>query len=75
MSAEFQELKRNYSVTTQTNERDSILTQMRNNLLLRNNNQDVFRFQYIDNTQQVSISSATATECFAIDGDMTPRGL
>ena len=75
MNAEFQELKKNYSLKSQINDRATILDQMKSNLLSRNNNQDLFEFQYTNNSQTVSISSATATECFAIDGDMNPRGL
>ena len=73
LQAEFQELKRLWSVNI--NERDEIIGKMRENLISRNGGASNYDFRYTCN-RTVDINSIRAPEdLFAIDGDMRPRGL
>ena len=70
INKEFQELKRLWGVNSK--KRDDIISQMRENLLSRNNGESIYDFQYTQPGKTVDITSGSVVDLFAVDGDMTP---
>jgi hypothetical protein len=75
MNQEFQEAKRRFSISQTPEEKDANIELMRAVLMKRNEGVENYEFSYIETGKRLSIMTCSVEELFAIDGDMTPRGL
>ncbi len=71
---DFQELKRQHSVTQNKEERDVIVKEMRDNLIKRNEDRSLYVKRYISPKKEIDISTADITSLYEVDGDMSPLG-
>lgn len=76
----FDQLKRDYSNSLNPlidfhEPKDSILEKMRENLLERNNGNNVYVFQYTQKEKEYEIASCDFNQLCEIDGDMRPMGM
>lgn len=73
MNKEFQILKGQYS--SLSTKREIIIEKMRQNLLQRNSNNNLYILEYTQKGPTFDIASCSVEELFKIDGDMSPLGL
>ena len=73
VNAEFQELKRQYSVHKV--QLKQIIQKMKDNLTVRNGGKDEYTFGYTEPGRVECISLCDFESLLAIDGDMCPLGL
>lgn len=74
MNKEFQDLKVQY-LLAQGEEKEIYLSQMRDNLKQRNDNESLYTNQYTHQGETVSIDTCEYQKLFEIDGDMSTRGI
>ena len=72
---DFENSKRLWSISKQQEQKDLYVSEMRNNLLKRNGEEDIYELMYTMPGKKHTISSCSVEDLFEIDGDMTPRGV
>ena len=74
MNILFQELKKQY-LMAQGEEKETYLSQMRDNLKQRNSNESLYTNLYTHQGETVSIDTCEYQKLFEIDSDMSVQGV
>lgn len=72
MNAEFQELRRQWSINSA--EREDIIQRMRENLIQRNNGNSLYVCRYTSKGKTIDLSTCHIEDLLEADGDMNPIG-